>query len=70
MFAFGNTLKETVILTSTVPVTPYYTLEVYVHLFHKDAQSFKNLIINIHSVSPLQKGEGDPNFENNKEGGT
>ena len=27
-----------------------YTLEVYVLLFHKDAKSFRNLIINIHSV--------------------
>ena len=27
-----------------------YTLEVYVHLFHKDAKSFRNLIINIHGV--------------------
>ena len=45
-----NLSKEPVILTSTVSVTPCYTLEVYVHLFHKDAKSFRNLIINIHSV--------------------
>lgn len=47
MFAFAEILKEPVILTPTVSVTPCYTLEVYVHLFHKDALSFKNLMIKI-----------------------
>ena len=50
MFAFAEILKEPVILTPTVSVTPCYTLEVYVHLFYKDAKSSRNLIINIHSV--------------------
>ena len=50
MFAFAEILKEPVILTPTVSVTPCYILEVYVHLFHKDAKSFRNLTINIHGV--------------------
>ena len=50
MFAFAEILKEPVILTARVSVTPCYTLGVYVLLFHKDAKSFRNLIINIHSV--------------------